>query len=748
MSLLLLSLFSLLKKSLAQCGGDFTELSGTISSPGWPGQYPSDSDCTYNIITPTPTNQLQVTWLSLDIEFNAECSYDYLDVTWLDAAAGNMGGGKKCGDQPPEALNGVGGLRLHFVSDGSDVRNGWELNYNIISACNPTPCQNEGTCNEVDGEAVCDCSTAPGWEGESCEIDIDDCASNPCQNDSECRDLLNAFECDCLDGFEGNSCEIELNPCDNDPCHYIVVGGCEKLSPTEFSCQCMLGYEGNLCEIESNPCDLSPCFNEGFCRKINNLEFDCECVNGYEGKHCDVAPFNLMAVAVPVLIFGGLGGGTYYYFTVFKPEKEKQLQAKEKLKQDKAKSSKDSGDDSHDKISYKKKSRKMSDSEDSAKKRKRRHRSESDSADIKKRHRRSKRNRKKKYRSDSTEISDSDESSRKRSKSRSKKSRRRRKDNADSESRTTLTNDSPENKRSSKRRSKSYSHSHVSSKRDRERERDRRSKKKVDIRSPKNSRDRSPSIDSLYLGRQFGKKSPKNFNFTRDFGMKTLNQNQFTPIDKNNQIDIRHMRSRGPFSSHYDSNFCDESPYANNGRIKTDQERNEPSWESRANNTHLDHKNTNKRRERERLRTLKDSLRNISIDGEIQTEGAKEFSRIRAASSPQRDRNNLPPISSAALNAVKPGAAIDEQSKIPMPNIRDLRKQPNASDLVNIYKIYRKYKQANDPRGGMHLRLPTYIGRMSIIRDWKVKKVDFLDNFYSSNIFIQAWPGRLSRTRK
>jgi hypothetical protein len=39
--------------------------------------------------------------------------------------------------------------------------------------------------------------------GETCEIDIDECASQPCLNNGTCSDDVAGYVCDCQPGFAG-----------------------------------------------------------------------------------------------------------------------------------------------------------------------------------------------------------------------------------------------------------------------------------------------------------------------------------------------------------------------------------------------------------------------------------------------------------------------------------------------------------------------------------------------------------------
>ena len=59
--------------------------------------------------------------------------------------------------------------------------------------------------------------------GTNCEKDIDECAPKPCKN-GKCIDGIADFDCDCDPGYEGDLCEIEINECERfKPC---VHGTC------------------------------------------------------------------------------------------------------------------------------------------------------------------------------------------------------------------------------------------------------------------------------------------------------------------------------------------------------------------------------------------------------------------------------------------------------------------------------------------------------------------------------------------
>lgn len=53
--------------------------------------------------------------------------------------------------------------------------------------------------------------------------DIDECASAPCQNGGTCIDLDNSFKCECPSAWEGNLCQFGMNFFKNIqliPCYY------------------------------------------------------------------------------------------------------------------------------------------------------------------------------------------------------------------------------------------------------------------------------------------------------------------------------------------------------------------------------------------------------------------------------------------------------------------------------------------------------------------------------------------------
>ena len=63
------------------CGGDLRDSShGSINSPGYPGNYPINRDCSWTVQI-SPGNVIHFTFSQLAMEHHNNCSYDYLEVS-------------------------------------------------------------------------------------------------------------------------------------------------------------------------------------------------------------------------------------------------------------------------------------------------------------------------------------------------------------------------------------------------------------------------------------------------------------------------------------------------------------------------------------------------------------------------------------------------------------------------------------------------------------------------------------------
>ena len=75
---------------------------------------------------------------------------------------------------------------------------------------------------------TCDCE--PGYTGDLCEEDINECLGVTCQNGGTCLNLVNSYQCVCVDGYIGITCEVNINDCEESlcqngaTCHDLVNG--------------------------------------------------------------------------------------------------------------------------------------------------------------------------------------------------------------------------------------------------------------------------------------------------------------------------------------------------------------------------------------------------------------------------------------------------------------------------------------------------------------------------------------------
>ncbi|XP_035234358.1 protein crumbs homolog 2-like [Anguilla anguilla] len=178
-----------------------------------------------------------------------------------------------------------------------------------IPECASNPCQNNATCQE--GIKSYSCLCWPGYEGDHCEIDIDECAVEPCQNGGHCFERSNMTNygklpqldwqfsyadaaghlCECLPGFTGENCSVNIDECESSPCQNGA--SCEDLV-NSYKCICPAGYTGTDCETDIDECESGPCQNGAECED-GVAHYTCRCPAPAEpgeepwgGRDCDV----------------------------------------------------------------------------------------------------------------------------------------------------------------------------------------------------------------------------------------------------------------------------------------------------------------------------------------------------------------------------------------------------------------------------------------------------------------------------
>lgn len=107
------------------------------------------------------------------------------------------------------------------------------------------------------------------------------CLLHPCVNNGSCQDLFNHYSCDCAPGWQGEYCQDDIDECISGPC---IHGTCRNL-PGEYLCQCALGYRGRHCDEDVNECQELRCENTGTCVNIVG-GYTCICPPSYSGPLC------------------------------------------------------------------------------------------------------------------------------------------------------------------------------------------------------------------------------------------------------------------------------------------------------------------------------------------------------------------------------------------------------------------------------------------------------------------------------
>ena len=77
-----------------------------------------------------------------------------------------------------------------------------------------------------------------------CEIIT--CGAKPCENGGTCSDVNTHFVCSCMKGFKGVVCEVPFDACDWEPCQH---GGSCTVDGQGLHCMCAPEYTGSVCSI-------------------------------------------------------------------------------------------------------------------------------------------------------------------------------------------------------------------------------------------------------------------------------------------------------------------------------------------------------------------------------------------------------------------------------------------------------------------------------------------------------------------
>ncbi|XP_029992843.1 lactadherin-like isoform X1 [Sphaeramia orbicularis] len=119
----------------------------------------------------------------------------------------------------------VTGAGSPFICICPDGFSGETCNETESGPCKPNPCLNDGVCEATAqsrrGDVFIDyiCKCQPGFDGVQCQnsvqgadlqstTDVNDCAGQPCENGGTCRDLDGDFKCHCPSPYVGKHCQL------------------------------------------------------------------------------------------------------------------------------------------------------------------------------------------------------------------------------------------------------------------------------------------------------------------------------------------------------------------------------------------------------------------------------------------------------------------------------------------------------------------------------------------------------------
>ncbi|EPQ08919.1 Deleted in malignant brain tumors 1 protein [Myotis brandtii] len=107
------------------CGGFLSRPSGRFSSPSYPGSYPNNARCVWDIEV---QNNHRVTVVFRDVQLESNCNYDYIEVFDGPALSSPLIA-RVCHGSRDSFTSSSNFMSIRFVSDGSVTRSGFQAEY-------------------------------------------------------------------------------------------------------------------------------------------------------------------------------------------------------------------------------------------------------------------------------------------------------------------------------------------------------------------------------------------------------------------------------------------------------------------------------------------------------------------------------------------------------------------------------------------------------------------------------------------
>ncbi|KAL7981378.1 hypothetical protein Chor_002274 [Crotalus horridus] len=112
----------------AACGGFLTKLNGSITSPGWPKEYPPNKNCIWQLVAPTQY-RISLLFDFFETEGNEVCKYDFVEVRSGLTSEAKLHG-KFCGAEKPDVITSqYNNMRIEFKSDNTVSKKGFRAHF-------------------------------------------------------------------------------------------------------------------------------------------------------------------------------------------------------------------------------------------------------------------------------------------------------------------------------------------------------------------------------------------------------------------------------------------------------------------------------------------------------------------------------------------------------------------------------------------------------------------------------------------
>uniref|UniRef100_UPI00398EE234 tolloid-like protein 2 isoform X1 n=2 Tax=Pristiophorus japonicus TaxID=55135 RepID=UPI00398EE234 len=141
----------------AACGGFLTKLNGTLTSPGWPNDYPTNKNCVWQVVAPA-RYRISLLFEAFELEGNDVCKYDYVEVHSGLSSESKLHG-RFCGSEKPGIITSLfNNMRIEFKSDNTVSKKGFKGQFfsdKDECSLDNGGCQHE--CLNTLGSYVCQC---------------------------------------------------------------------------------------------------------------------------------------------------------------------------------------------------------------------------------------------------------------------------------------------------------------------------------------------------------------------------------------------------------------------------------------------------------------------------------------------------------------------------------------------------------------------------------------------------------------